>query len=135
MPFDGSRPSPITSSQPVIRWAFGARLAAPCCKPSSTRPGYVAGASMGHPILRPKSPDPTAGCGKPHVRWCGRGDGRNPVTPTRFLNISLLFPPRRVTAINLRKSRPENEEANRKAEPMLRYSMVQFLLYSYYTTD
>ena len=20
---------------------------------------------------------------KPHVRWCGRGDGRNPVTPTR----------------------------------------------------
>ncbi len=25
----------------------------------------------------------TAGCGKPHVRWCGRGDGRNPVTPTR----------------------------------------------------
>ena len=38
---------------------------------------------MCHPILRPKSPDPTAGCGKPHVRWCGRGDGRNPVTPTR----------------------------------------------------
>ena len=29
-------------------------------------------------------PDPgsTAGCGKPHVRWCGRGDGRNPVTST-----------------------------------------------------
>jgi hypothetical protein len=25
----------------------------------------------------------TAGCGKPHVRWCGRGDGRNPVTSTR----------------------------------------------------
>ena len=24
-----------------------------------------------------------AGCGKPHVRWCGRGDGRNPVTSTR----------------------------------------------------
>ena len=20
----------------------------------------------------------------PHVRWCGRGDGRNPVTSTRF---------------------------------------------------
>jgi len=26
----------------------------------------------------------TAGCGKPHVRWCGRGDGRNPVIPTRL---------------------------------------------------
>ncbi len=25
----------------------------------------------------------TAGCGKPHVRWCGRADGRNPVSPTR----------------------------------------------------
>ena len=25
----------------------------------------------------------TAGCGKPHVRWCGRGGGRNPATPTR----------------------------------------------------
>jgi len=24
-----------------------------------------------------------AGCGKPHVRWCGRGGGRNPVTPSR----------------------------------------------------
>jgi hypothetical protein len=27
--------------------------------------------------------DSTAGCGKPHVRWCGRADGRNPVSPTR----------------------------------------------------
>jgi hypothetical protein len=27
--------------------------------------------------------DSTAGCGKPHVRWCGRGNGRNPVAPTR----------------------------------------------------
>ena len=25
----------------------------------------------------------TAVCGKPHVRWCGRGGGRNPVTSTR----------------------------------------------------
>ena len=24
---------------------------------------------------------------KPHVRWCGRGDGRNPVTPTRSISI------------------------------------------------
>ena len=30
-----------------------------------------------------RSPGSTAGCGKPHVRWCGRGDGRNPVTPSR----------------------------------------------------
>src|SRR5207245_11517946 len=26
---------------------------------------------------------PTAGCGKPHVRWCGRVPGRNPRHPTR----------------------------------------------------
>ena len=26
---------------------------------------------------------PTAGCGKPHVRWCGRVSGRNPADPTR----------------------------------------------------
>jgi len=28
-------------------------------------------------------PGSTAGCGKPHVRWCGRDDGRNPVISTR----------------------------------------------------
>ncbi len=27
--------------------------------------------------------DSTAGCGKPHVRWCGRDNGRNPVISTR----------------------------------------------------
>ncbi len=27
--------------------------------------------------------DSTAVCGKPHVRWCGRADGRNPVGSTR----------------------------------------------------
>jgi len=30
----------------------------------------------------------TAGCGKPHVRWCGRGGGRNPATSTRSQQIS-----------------------------------------------
>ena len=25
----------------------------------------------------------TAGCGKPHVRWCGRDNGRNPVISAR----------------------------------------------------
>ena len=31
-----------------------------------------------------RSPEsPTAGCGKPHVRWCGRVPGRNPRHPTR----------------------------------------------------
>jgi hypothetical protein len=31
-----------------------------------------------------RPPDgPTAGCGKPHVRWCGRVPGRNPRHPTR----------------------------------------------------
>jgi hypothetical protein len=28
----------------------------------------------------------TAVCGKPHVRWCGRGGGRNPATSTRSRN-------------------------------------------------
>ena len=27
----------------------------------------------------------TAGCGKPHVRWCGRLTGRNPRGPIRSL--------------------------------------------------
>src|SRR5256885_1299475 len=27
----------------------------------------------------------TAGCGKPHVRWCGRVAGRNPAHSTRSL--------------------------------------------------
>jgi hypothetical protein len=36
---------------------------------------------VSRPHVRPLGP--TAGCGKPHVRWCGRGDGRNPVTSTR----------------------------------------------------
>ena len=27
--------------------------------------------------------DSTAGCGKPHVRWCGMVNGRNPVGPIR----------------------------------------------------
>ena len=30
-----------------------------------------------------KRPCPTAVCGKPHVRWCGSPDGRNPVRATR----------------------------------------------------
>ena len=29
------------------------------------------------------SPNPTAVCGKPHVRWCGRAYGRNPISSTR----------------------------------------------------
>ena len=33
------------------------------------------------PRVRP--PRSTAGCGKPHVRWCGRVPGRNPRHPTR----------------------------------------------------
>ena len=30
----------------------------------------------------------TAGCGKPHVRWCGRATGRNPRSPIRSLTAS-----------------------------------------------
>ena len=33
--------------------------------------------------VRPSLLDLTAVCGKPHVRWCGRADGRNPVSSTR----------------------------------------------------
>src|SRR6266849_8557129 len=43
-------------------------------------------ASGCHPTLRPPCRGPlrsTAGCGKPHVRWCGRVPGRNPRHPTR----------------------------------------------------
>ena len=40
-------------------------------------------------ILRWTTPlGSTAGCGRPHVRWCGRGNGRNPVTPTRSMGMS-----------------------------------------------
>ena len=40
--------------------------------------GYLHHQNLQHELL-----DSTAVCGKPHVRWCGRGNGRNPVTPTR----------------------------------------------------
>jgi len=45
-----------------------------------------------HPILRrPEPPGPTAGCGRPHVRWYGRGNGLNPATPPAFqISASLL---------------------------------------------
>jgi hypothetical protein len=33
-----------------------------------------------------------AGCGKPHVRWCGRDSGRNPVISTRsFIHLTGYF--------------------------------------------
>src|SRR5712692_7891279 len=32
---------------------------------------------------------PTAGCGKPHVRWCGRVPGRNPRHPTRSRTVRI----------------------------------------------
>src|SRR6266849_3325210 len=35
---------------------------------------------------------PTAGCGKPHVRWCGRVPGCNPRHPTRSKEL-LSFAP------------------------------------------
>src|ERR1700730_4944799 len=34
-------------------------------------------------------PGSTAGCGKPHVRWCGRVTARNRREPTRSLQLSL----------------------------------------------
>jgi hypothetical protein len=35
-----------------------------------------------------KRSSPTAACGKPHVRWCGRVPGRNPRHPTRSPSLS-----------------------------------------------
>jgi len=38
---------------------------------------------MDHQILRQLVlPSSTTGCGKPHVRWCGKDNDRNPVTST-----------------------------------------------------
>src|SRR5580658_3015603 len=38
-----------------------------------------------------KFEDSTAVCGKPHVRWCGRGGGRNPATSTRSKRFAASF--------------------------------------------
>src|ERR1019366_1774910 len=54
------------------------------------------GAEQGHPsenrflnAVRSRGDEPlssTAGCGKPHVRWCGRVTGRDPRHSTRSYN-------------------------------------------------
>ena len=45
----------------------------------------------GRPVLRQavKPLGPTAGYGKPYVRWCGRVPGRNPRHPTRSIRLPL----------------------------------------------
>jgi hypothetical protein len=71
-----------------------AKLLAGTYVPSPVRP-------LRHPTLRPPCKAPlrsTAGCGNPHVRWCGRVPGRNsPGHPTRSISASLreafLSPP------------------------------------------
>jgi hypothetical protein len=40
-------------------------------------------AKMSRELPECKTGGSTAVCGKPHVRWCGRGGGRNPITSTR----------------------------------------------------
>jgi hypothetical protein len=65
-------------------------------------------------ILRPPcewSLRSTAGCGKPHVRWCGRVSGRNPADPTRSSTRSVD-----------RKPRPPILDAHRDHEPKRRNS-------------
>jgi len=42
--------------------------------------------------IRDPPPCPTAGCGKPHVRWCGRDTGRNPRVSTRSWRRSRRHP-------------------------------------------
>gem|GEM_PF-2908355 len=41
-------------------------------------------------ILQRDQAQESAGCGKPHVRWCGRDNGRNPVIP---------YPPQVILAV------------------------------------
>ena len=38
-----------------------------------------------HKAIRPRLLDSAAGCGKPHVQWCWRTDGRHPVSSPRSL--------------------------------------------------
>ena len=48
----------------------------------------------GRPALRQDlPPGPTAGYGKPYVRWCGRVPGRNPRYPTRSIAITVAPTP------------------------------------------
>src|ERR1017187_7319684 len=54
------------------------------CKARSRTTLSAVTASSCHRIWRVvKALVSTAGCGKPHVRWCGRVSGRNPRHPTR----------------------------------------------------
>ena len=46
--------------------------------------------------VRLRSLDSTAVCGKPHVRWCGRADGRNPVSSTRSRFVLLSSAPKQL---------------------------------------
>ena len=65
---------------PVVEPTGGDREArAEGCSESATgSPDRMSWTRCGEVHLR-QPPDAR----KPHVRWCGRGDGRNPVTPTR----------------------------------------------------
>ena len=54
----------------------------------------------GRPALRQDlPPGPTAGYGKPYVRWCGRVPGRNPRYPTRSSGIRCFVSGRARTAL------------------------------------
>jgi len=56
------------------------RYGAASTENDNTESLWVLGAMVN---LRGNLPNSTAGCGKPHVRWCGRANRRNPVSSTR----------------------------------------------------
>src|SRR6266404_3968802 len=56
--------------------------------------------SRGHRVTGPLRS--TVGCGKPHVRWCGRVQRRNPMHPTR----SFFRPPKRGAGWNFNRHPP-----------------------------
>jgi hypothetical protein len=62
---------------------------------------------------------PTAVCGKPHVRWCGRVPGRNPRHPTRSAAVSRRAPlPRHllVAAARVRRGLSRCSRATERGE-------------------
>src|ERR1039457_2746413 len=62
------------------------------CKARSRTTLSAVTASSCHRIWRVvKALVSTAGCGKPHVRWCGRVPGRNPRHPTRSRSTGRLL--------------------------------------------
>ena len=85
-PSRGARPSPRRGWKPPRCLADGTACRGPSGAQDEDAESLWAWIALGTRGLSPL--DSTAGCGKPLVRWCGRGDGRYSVTPTRFPQVS-----------------------------------------------